>query len=91
MDKDKLQQVRCNDGRVITSEPNGENPREELVPEPGGGHRGRETYVVSFPHVLTLADCMMEGCPERAYTAVRIRENFMYRNWKPHVEILQEG
>ena len=40
MDKGKLQQVRHNDGGVITSPPHGDNPREELGPETGGGIRG---------------------------------------------------
>ena len=33
----------------------------------------------------------MKGCPAKSKNPVRIREHFMFRNWKSKVSILQEG
>ena len=33
----------------------------------------------------------MEGCPARGKPPERLREHFMFRNWKLKVAILQEG
>ena len=52
----------------------------------GGG--GSDTYVVSFTWILKSAECPVEGCPIRANTPGRLRENFMYRCWKARVEIV---
>ena len=55
----------------------------------GGG--GEETYVVFFPQVLKLVACPEDGFLERANNSGRLRENFMYQNWKSNVVIIQEG
>ena len=55
----------------------------------GGG--GAETYLMSFPRILTLVEFLVEGCPSRAPKPVRLHENFMYRHWKSKISILQEG
>ena len=48
-------------------------------------------YMVSFPRVMKSVDCPVYGCPERAHIPGRLRDNFMYRNWKSNIVILQEG
>ena len=57
--------------------------------EIGGG--GPETYVVSYPRVLKSVECPVYGCLSMANNLGRLRENFMYRNWKAKIVILQEG
>ena len=47
--------------------------------------------MVSFPHILTPVACIVKGFLERAHTLVRLQEIFLYRHWKAHVAILQEG
>ena len=42
----------------------------------GGG--GTDTYKVLLPRILKLMGCPVEGCPARANTMERLRENFMY-------------
>ena len=65
MDKVELQRVQRNYGGVFPLVPHVDNPREELVSETGGGNRGggRETYVVSFPHVMPSVACLVDGMP----------------------------
>ena len=48
---------------------------------------GRETYVESFPQVLTSVECQVEGFPVRDHLSARLRGQFMYRHWKYQVEI----
>ena len=52
----------------------------------GGG--GRYTYMVYFPRFLNSVTCKVEGYPKRIHTLGRIREHFMYMNWKANVAIL---
>ena len=52
---------------------------------------GKETYMVFFPQVLKLVACPEDGFLERANNSGRLRENFMYQNWKSNVVIIQEG
>ena len=52
---------------------------------------GLETYMVYFPRVLKLVACPVDRCSERAQNPGRLREHFMYRNWKAEVAILQEA
>ena len=49
-----------------------------------------ETYLVYFPCILNSVAYPVEGCPERSHTLERLREKFLYRNWKARVAILQE-
>ena len=53
--------------------------------------RGSTTYVVSFPRILKLVDCPLPGCPEKAGSAGRMWEHFMYRHFRLKVVVLQEG
>ena len=55
------------------------------------GGWGAKTSVVSFPRVLKLVVCRVDGCPARAKKSGRLREQFIYRNWKAKVEIIHEG
>ena len=55
----------------------------------GGG--GTDTYKFSFPQILKSVEFPVEGCPSRANTPGILRENFMYRNCKLKVTIMQEG
>ena len=55
----------------------------------GGG--GLEVYKVSFPWILKLVDCPVEGCPDKAKTPGRLREHFIFLHCKLNVAILQEG
>ena len=41
-----------------------------------------ETYVVSFSRILKWVECPVEGCTEMVNIPGRLRENFMYRQWK---------
>ena len=63
--------------------------QQARVVDVGGG--GLEVYKVSFPWILNLVDSPVEGCPAKAKTPGRLRENFMFRHWKSKVNILQEG
>ena len=54
----------------------------------GGG--GTETYVVSFTWILKLVGCLVERYTAKANNPGRLRQNFMYRNWKLRVTIAQE-
>ena len=54
----------------------------------GGG--GLEVYKVSFPRILKLVDCPVDGCPYEAKNPGRLRENFMFRHWKSKVAIFHE-
>ena len=56
--------------------------------EIGGG--GEETYVVSFPLVLTSVTCPVEGCLARAHNPGSLRKHFMFRHWRYNIAILQE-
>ena len=49
-----------------------------------------DTYVVSFPRILTVVTCPVEGCPERAHNPGWLREHFIYRHWKSKIVILGE-
>ena len=53
------------------------------------GKGGPETCAISFPRVLKLVVCPVDGFPERAHNPGRLREHFMYRHWKLNMEILQ--
>ena len=48
------------------------------------------TYVVSFPRVLKLVKCPVPGCLEVVHSAGQLRENFMYRNFRSQVVVVQE-
>ena len=50
-----------------------------------------EVYKVSFPRILNLMECPVEGCPDKAKKPGRIRDFFMFRHWKSKVDISQEG
>ena len=50
-----------------------------------------DTYMVSFPPVLKLVACTVDGFLERANCPGRRREHFMYWHWKLKVPIIQEG
>ena len=50
-----------------------------------------DTYVVSFPCVLTYLTFPVDGCPKRAHNMSRVFEHFMYRQGKAKIAILQEG
>ena len=52
---------------------------------------GEETYLVSLPCVLTLVECLVEGCPERAHNQGRLHKHFMYRHWKAKIYKILEG
>ena len=56
--------------------------------EIGGG--GPEIYVVSFPRVLKSVECPVYECLSMENNLGRLRENFMYLNWKAKIVILQE-
>ena len=45
---------------------------------------------MSFPRILNSVDCPVEGCPAKAKTPGRLRDHFMFCNWKPKVAIFQE-
>ena len=51
--------------------------------------RGPETYVVSFPRVLTSVIFPVEGYLERENKLGRLMEHFMYRHWKQQIPIQQ--
>ena len=53
----------------------------------GGG--GTETYVLSFLWVLKLVTCPVDGCLARTNNPGRLRENFMYQNWKFKAAIIK--
>ena len=55
----------------------------------GGG--GLEVYKVSFPRILKLVECPVEGCPTKENLPGWLREQFMFCHWKLKVDILQEG
>ena len=55
----------------------------------GGG--GLEVYKVSFPRILKLVDCPVEGCLAKEKPPGRLREQFVFCHWKLKVDILQEG
>ena len=55
----------------------------------GGG--GMEVYKVSFPCILKLVDCPVEGCPAKEKRPGMLREHFIFRHWESKVAILQEG
>ena len=46
---------------------------------------GPETYVVSFPQILKLVECAVEGFPSRVKNPGRLRENFVYLHWNSKV------
>ena len=46
----------------------------------GGGEL--EVYKVSFPRILKLVDCPVEGCPAKAKNPGRLREHFMFSHRK---------
>ena len=52
----------------------------------GGG--GLEVNKVSFPRILKLVDCPVEGCLASTKTPGRLREHFIYRHWNSKVAIL---
>ena len=54
----------------------------------GGG--GPEIYMVSFPRILKLVECPLEGFLERAKTPGILGEHFMYGHCKSKVAIMQE-
>ena len=45
---------------------------------------------MSFPRILKLVDCPVEGCPAKSKKPGRLREHFMFRHCKSKVVILQE-
>ena len=53
------------------------------------GRGGKYTYMVSFPRVMTLVACTVEGVPERAHIPGRLQEHFMCLHWKDQVTICQ--
>ena len=55
----------------------------------GGG--GLEVYKVSFPRILKLVDCSVEGCLAKEIHPGKLREQFMFCHWKLKVDIFQEG
>ena len=48
-------------------------------------------YVVSFPRILKLVECPVQGCLARAHSAGWMREHFKYRNFHLKVAVLREG
>ena len=48
------------------------------------------TYVVTFPCVLTVVTCLVEGFPERTHNPGWLCKHFMYSNWKAKIAILNE-
>ena len=47
-----------------------------------------EVYKVSFPRILKLVDCPVEGCPTKENLPGWLREKFMFCHWKLKVDIL---
>ena len=50
---------------------------------------GSETYKVSFPRILKLVGCPVEGCTERENTLGILMEHFMYQHSKSKVDIMR--
>ena len=63
-------------------------PHTRVVSEKG---EGRTTYVVSLPRVLQLIICPVPGCPTICYSAGRLREHFMFRNFRSRIAVVQYG
>ena len=53
------------------------------------GVGGRETYVLSFPRVLTSVACPVEVFPDRSHTLVKLWGCLMYRQCKTQLEIMK--
>ena len=52
---------------------------------------GPDIYKVLFPRILKLVECLVEGCTARANVPGILSGDFMYRQWKSKVAIIQEG
>ena len=52
---------------------------------------GNTTYVLSFPRILKSVDFLVSGCSEISHSAGPMSENFMCRNFRSEVAVLQEG
>ena len=52
---------------------------------------GADIYKVLFPRILKLVECLVEGCTARANVPGILSGDFMYRQWKSKVAIIQEG
>ena len=90
----KWKGVKYGNVRVINLPPHGEKPKDSHSTYPGSRRlwsRKRDIYMVSFPRVLKLAACPVDGCMARTHNPGRLREHFMYCHWKVKVAILQGG
>ena len=70
-----------------------ERSHGRLLPQLRGvdvGVGGLEVYKVSFYRILKSEEFPVEGCPAKAKTPGRLRENFMFRHWKSKVAIFHE-
>ena len=53
------------------------------------GRGGSTTYVVSLPRILKLVKYQVLGFPEKVNITGRMREQFMYRNFRSKIVVLQ--
>ena len=63
---------------------------------------GLEVYKVSFPWILKSVDCLVEGCPDKAKSPGRLRENLCFviinqmwpscrRHWNHYRSMISSG